>query len=151
MKSKVDLDMINQFDGFARDIGIVITKAQDGAGEGVLELEKRHFNPIGSVHGGCLFSLIDTTCGIALSSAGVSCTTLSSSIEYLKGAMKGVSHKLYAKARPLRIGRKIAVYEATIEDDRGTLICHATVDFYVMSEKYRDKYAKESYGIDTQQ
>lgn len=151
MKSKVDLDMINQFDGFAKDIGIVITKAKDGAGEGVLELENRHFNPIGSVHGGCLFALIDTACGIALSSADVSCTTLSSSIEYLKGAMKGVSHKLYAKAKPIRIGRKIAVYEAVVEDEHGTLICHATVEFYVMSEKYRDKYAKESYGIDIQQ
>lgn len=144
MNNSYDIDKVNNFDGFAKDIGIVITRAENGEADGCIELKKRHFNPIGSVHGGCLFSLADTVGGVALASSGVTCTTLSSNIEYLKGAMEGVSHKLTAEGRPLRIGRKIAVYEVTIRDEHNTLICKATVDFFVMSEKHKFKYNNES-------
>ena len=107
-----------------------MTKAANGEAEGYIELEKRHFNPIGSVHGGCLFALADTVAGSALASTGVTCTTLSSHIEYLKGAMAGVSHKIIAEGVPVRVGRKIAVYEVYIRDEHGTLLCKVVVDFF---------------------
>ena len=138
--SSYTIEKFNQFDGFAKDIGIVMTKVANGEAEGYIELEKRHFNPIGSVHGGCLFALADTVAGSTLASTGVTCTTLSSHIEYLKGAMAGVSHKIIAEGVPVRVGRKIAVYEVYIKDEHGTLLCKVGVDFFIMSDKYQFRF-----------
>lgn len=137
MSSDERTERINKFDGFANSIGIVVTQAADGCAEGEIILEKRHFNPIGSVHGGCLFSLADTVAGVALASTDVVCTTLSSHVEFLNGAMKGRSHKLIAKAAPVRIGGRIAVYNVEITDDTGVDIARLTAEFYIMSSKHK--------------
>ena len=54
--------------------------------------------------------------------------------------MAGVSHKIIAEGVPVRVGRKIAVYEVRIKDEHGTLLCKVGVDFFIMSEKYQFRF-----------
>ena len=121
-------------DGFAREIGIELMEAKDGHAKMKIDINEKHRNPIGSVHGGCLFSLADTVAGVALSTTGVGCTTLSAHTTYIKAAMMDKSRVLYGEAIPIRIGRKIAVYQVDITDDQGQEISRMTFEYFIMSQ-----------------
>ena len=121
-------------DGFAREIGIELMEAKDGHAKMKIDINEKHRNPIGSVHGGCLFSLADTVAGVALSTTGVGCTTLSAHTTYIKAAMMDKSRVLYGEATPIRIGRKIAVYQVFITDDQGQEISRMTFEYFIMSQ-----------------
>ena len=121
-------------DGFAREIGIELMEAKDGHAKIKIDINEKHRNPIGSVHGGCLFSLADTVAGVALSTTGVGCTTLSAHTTYIKAAMMDKSRVLYGEATPIRIGRKIAVYQVDITDDQGQEISRMTFEYFIMSQ-----------------
>lgn len=120
--------------GFAGAIGIDLIEAKDGRAKMKIDIEEKHKNPIGSVHGGCIFSLADTVAGVAIASTGLACTTLSAHTSYIKAAMIGKSKVLYGTAIPLRIGRKIAVYQVDITDDQDREISRMTFEYYIMSE-----------------
>ena len=121
-------------DGFAREIGIELMEAKDGHAKMKIDINEKHRNPIGSVHGGCLFSLADTVAGVALSTTGVGCTTLSAHTTYIKAAMMDKSRVLYGEATPIRIGRKIAVYQVDITDDQGQEISSIKFEYFIMSQ-----------------
>ena len=116
--------------GFARYTGIEVLEAHDGMAVGRIVLDERHVNPIGSIHGGCIFTLVDTIAGTAFVSTGKVCTTLSSNIDFLNGAIG--SKVLTARAEPARIGNHIAVFDVRVSDDRDKFIARASVTFYVL-------------------
>lgn len=116
--------------GFAKHTGIEVLEAENGHAVGRIVLNEVHRNPIGSIHGGCIFTLVDTIAGTAFVTTGKSCTTLSSNIDFLSAAIK--SRELIARATPTRIGNHIAVFEVSVTDDREVLIAKATVTFYVL-------------------
>lgn len=124
---------VNVLEGFSGEIGIKLISAGDGHARMKIDIEPRHRNPIGSVHGGCIFSLADTVSGVAVASTGVGCTTLSAHTVYLKAAMMNKSRVLYAEALPVRIGRKIAVIQVKITDDLEQDIAEMTFEYYIMS------------------
>lgn len=142
MKEMADLEfneeefmaLANQYNNFGRYIGIELLEMKDGYAAAKMALDERHFNPIGSVHGGCIFSLADSVAGAAAFSLGKSCTTLSAHTVYLKAAMADRSHVLYGKAQPVRVGKKIAVYRVMITDDLENEIAEFTMEFFRMSE-----------------
>ncbi|MCI6019767.1 MAG: PaaI family thioesterase [Clostridiales bacterium] len=128
------LHVVNEEDYFGNYIGIEVTDAHDGYARAKMVLDQRHFNPIGSVHGGCVFSLADTVAGAATFSTGASCTTLSAHTVFLRAAMLHKSHVLYADAIPLRNGRKIVVYKVVVTDDLKQEIAEFTIEFYKMGD-----------------
>ncbi len=127
IKSRVEAN------GFAKHTGIEVLEAKDGYACGRIVLNEVHGNPIGSIHGGCIFTLVDTIAGTAFVTTGKLCTTLSSNIDFLSAAIK--SRELIAKASPTRIGNHIAVFEVKVTDDRHVLIAKATVTFYVLKSE----------------
>ncbi len=116
--------------GFAQHTGIEILEAHDGYAAGRIVLDQYHGNPIGSIHGGCIFTLVDTVAGTAFVSTGKACTTLNATIDFLNAAIE--SRELTARAEPVRIGNHIAVFDVRVSDERGVLISKSTVTFYVM-------------------
>ena len=49
--------------GFNREVGIVTAAISEGYARVEVEIGPQHVNPIGSVHGGVLFTIADTTAG----------------------------------------------------------------------------------------
>lgn len=88
----------------------------------------RHYNPLGTVHGGWFSTLLDSALGCAVQStlaAGRSYTTAELSINIVRPA----SHQtgpLRAVAKIIHAGRRIATTEARVEDESGKLYAHAT-------------------------
>ena len=88
----------------------------------------RHYNPIGSVHGGYAATLLDSAMGLAIHSmlpAGTGYTTLEFKVSFIKGMSKE-SGIVRTEGRTLSVGRRAATAEARITDASGRLLAHAT-------------------------
>jgi uncharacterized protein (TIGR00369 family) len=88
----------------------------------------RHYNPIGSVHGGYAATLLDSAMGLAIHSmlpAGTGYTTLEFKISFIRGMTKDTG-PVRSEGRILNVGRRAATAEARITDTKGRLLAHAT-------------------------
>ena len=88
----------------------------------------RHYNPIGSVHGGYAAILLDSAMGLAVQTmlpAGTGYTTLEFKISFIKGMTKDTG-VVRTEGRTLNVGRRAATAEARITDAKGRLVAHAT-------------------------
>lgn len=87
-----------------------------------------HFNPIGSVHGGVLATLLDSACGCAIHSrlpAGVFYTSLDLTVKFLRPAT-ATTGQLSAHGAVVHLGRRTALAEAQITDATGRVYATAT-------------------------
>ncbi len=88
----------------------------------------RHYNPIGSVHGGYAATLLDSAMGLAVHSTlppGTGYTTLEFKVSFIKGMTKDTG-TVRTEGRTLNVGRRAATAEARITDANGRLLAHAT-------------------------
>jgi uncharacterized protein (TIGR00369 family) len=88
----------------------------------------RHYNPIGSVHGGYATILLDSAMGLAVQTmlpAGTGYTTLEFKISFIRG-MTEHTGPVRSEGRTLNVGRRAATAEARITDSKGRLLAHAT-------------------------
>jgi acyl-CoA thioesterase len=106
---------------------------QAGDGRAVLELALRddHLNPYGVVHGGAVYTLVDTAMGAALVTRlepGERCATLEIKINYLAPVRTG---RLTCHAALVERTRRIAVLEARVENGGPQTVALATGSFYI--------------------
>jgi uncharacterized protein (TIGR00369 family) len=88
----------------------------------------RHYNPIGSVHGGYAATLLDSAMGLAVHTmlpAGTGYTTLEFKISFIRGMTKDTG-AIRTEGRTLNVGRRTATAEARMTDAKGRLLAHAT-------------------------
>ena len=88
----------------------------------------RHYNPIGSVHGGYAATLLDSAMGLAIQSmlpVGTGYTMLEFKVSFIKGMTKD-SGLVRTEGRTLNVGRRAATAEARMTDSKGRLLAHAT-------------------------
>ena len=88
----------------------------------------RHYNPIGSVHGGYAATLLDSAMGLAVHSqcpVGSGYTTLEFKVSFIR-AMTADTGPVRTEGRTLSFGRRAATAEARIVDAKGRLLAHAT-------------------------
>ena len=88
----------------------------------------RHYNPIGSVHGGYAATLLDSAMGLAIHTTlppGMGYTTLEFKVSFIRG-MSVESGTVRTEGKVQNAGRRVAMAEASITDAKGRLLCHAT-------------------------
>jgi uncharacterized protein (TIGR00369 family) len=88
----------------------------------------RHYNPIGSVHGGYAATLLDSAMGLAIHTAlppGSGYTTLEFKVSFIRGMTEDTG-TVRTEGRTLNVGRRTATAEARITDAQGRLLAHAT-------------------------
>lgn len=123
LKQRVQKD-----DGFIKYSHLTFTELGEGSAKAEIAVDKDQLNPMGTVHGGCLFSICDTVGGTAAMTHGVAVTTTTGNISYLNPAAG--CEKLYAEAVELKAGRTLYRYDVYIRDEQGTLICKADMEYY---------------------
>src|SRR5689334_7326429 len=87
-----------------------------------------HYNPLGSVHGGVISTLLDTAAGCSVHSTlevGEMYTTLDLSVKFLRPVTVD-SGVLRCVGSVIQRGRRTALAEATLHDEAGKLLAHAT-------------------------
>jgi uncharacterized protein (TIGR00369 family) len=105
-------------------------------GRAVFELEPAEFqyNPIGTVHGGVLATLLDSAMGCAVHAmlpAGSGYTTLELKVNFLR-RVTSESGRIRCEGSVIHLGRTVATAEARIVDGEDRLIAHATTTCLVM-------------------
>lgn len=109
------------------------------AGRAVFEglPEYRHYNPIGSVHGGFAATLLDSALGCAIFSAlqpGEGWTTLELKINFVRALTKDTG-PVRAEGRIIHRGRTVATSEGDLKDRHGKLYAHATTTCMIFPPK----------------
>lgn len=89
---------------------------------------ERHYNPLGTVHGGWFATLLDSAVGCAVHTAmpaGKSYTTLELKVNMLRALTKKVE-LVRAEGRTIHVGGQVATAEGRLVDAAGKLYAHAT-------------------------
>ncbi|MFI5496201.1 PaaI family thioesterase [Actinoplanes sp. NPDC051859] len=93
-----------------------------------LHPQEFHYNPLGTVHGGVLSTLLDTAAACSVHStlpAGVGYTSLDLTVKFLR-PVTIASGRLTTTGVVLQRGRRTALAEARMTDAAGRLVAHAT-------------------------
>ncbi|GGO76889.1 PaaI family thioesterase [Nocardioides deserti] len=112
----------------AETLGMVDFDGEPGSISVALEPEHRHYNPLGTVHGGVISTMLDTAAGCSVHStltAGEGYTSLDLTVKFLRPATVE-SGRLRAVGRVVHRGRRTALAEAQLFDARDRLVAHAT-------------------------
>ena len=128
------LELINaNLGGFNNALGLRFIKAQPDEFVAEIEIDDRHLQPYGLVHGGVYAAMIETLCstGAALAVWGENKSTvgLENSTSFLKAVRKG---RLRCTSRPLVLGNRSHVWEAAIRDDQDRLVAAGRVRLMVL-------------------
>ena len=103
-------------------------------GRSILEVDvqKKHLQPYGIVHGGVYASLIDAAAFWAAYSTieGSSMTTVEMKLNYLRPAASG---RFIARGKSIKTGKTICLSEATVFDDEEKMLAHGTATLMVLN------------------
>lgn len=117
--------------GFSKDIGMEVQEVEEGFCKGRIRLEKRHLNPLNTVHGGVFFTLADTICGIAAASAGYGGPTVQGDMDYMR-AVRG--KEIICTARVVKTGKTLTWVDGIITDDTGREVARTKFIYYRLKE-----------------
>jgi len=93
-----------------------------------LDPQEFHYNPLGTVHGGVLSTLLDTAAACSVHSTlpvGVGYTSLDLTVKFLR-PVTVASGRITTRGAVLQRGRRTALAEARMTDAAGRLVAHAT-------------------------
>jgi uncharacterized protein (TIGR00369 family) len=111
-----------------------ITEVSEGRVVFAAEPSEYHYNPLGTVHGGVMATLLDSALGCAVQSmlpAGTSYTTLELKVNYLR-PMTAKAGTVYAEGKIIHLGGRIATAEGRLTDARGKLYAHGTTTCIIL-------------------
>ena len=115
-------------------ISMEIKELQWGTSILGVELEEKHLQPFGYVHGGAIASVIDAATFWAVFPQvkdGMGLTTVEIKVNYLAPVQKG---KVVAKGRCIKMGRTLALGEAYINSAEGNLLAHGTATMMILPD-----------------
>jgi len=114
-------------DRFAKLLGFQIEAFEKGMAKVSATIKEEHLNAANVVHGGFLFSLADYAFALASNSHNILSLSISSNIMFQKAKPSGT---LYAYAKELSDGKKIATYEVRISNGEDNTIATFTGTVY---------------------
>ena len=112
----------------ARTLGFEGHSIEEGRVVFVGEPNEFVLNPIGTVHGGFLATMLDSALACAIHTTleqGMLYTTLQLNINYTRAVHLNTG-KLYCEATVIHRGRQMATSEATVKDEAGKIYAHGT-------------------------
>ena len=112
----------------ADTLGLENFGGEPGAIQVELVPEHRHYNPIGSVHGGVMATLLDTAAACSVHSTlapGERYTSLDLTVKFLRPVTTD-SGRLRCEGSVIQRGRRTALAQAQLYDVHGRLVAHAT-------------------------
>lgn len=113
--------------------------AEFSHGRAVFEGDPQRFvyNPLGSVHGGWVATLLDSAMGCAVHStlpAGKGYTTVDLSVSMVRAITERVG-RIRCEATIVHTGGSIATAQGRITDDAGTLYAHGTTTCLILTPR----------------
>jgi uncharacterized protein (TIGR00369 family) len=118
-------------------LGLQLDEVERGRTVFSMTADELHENPMGTMHGGIVATLVDTAMGCAVASTlpnDEAFTTLDLNTKYIR-AITTATGRVRAEARVVHRGGRVATTEARVYDDEGTLYAHATSTCLILRGK----------------
>jgi acyl-CoA thioesterase len=134
MKDKLDAIRHHfETDRFAAANGMRLVELRPGYSKTSMAVGERHFNSIGTVHGGAIFTLADFAFGAAVKTGGMAAPAVATSMSFLKATRSGT---LYAEAKEVSRSRKLSVCTVQVTNDAGELVALFQGTAYIKDEPF---------------
>lgn len=120
---------------FAVETDIWIAEVESGRVVFEAMPSRRFYNPLGTVHGGWISTLLDSAMGCAVHSvlkAGQAYTTVDMTVSFVRPVLEKTG-KLRCEGKVIHAGNRIATAEGRVWDEAGTLIAHGSETCMVMA------------------
>jgi acyl-CoA thioesterase len=108
---------------------------EDGIARFSVTVEPAHFNPHGVLHGGVIYTMIDSCMGAAVMARLEPpnfCATIELKVSYLEGVRGG---RLLAEAEVVKEGRTIAFVDSRVRDDNGRIVATASGSMFIFRQE----------------
>ncbi len=108
-----------------RFLGMKLTTIEPGHAIFHMDVDDRHHNPMGTLHGGIYCDLADAALGYAYAATlveGESFTTIELKINFLRAVRNG---NLSAEATVMKAGSTLGYIECDVKDESGKLVARA--------------------------
>ena len=131
------LDNSNPNPPICETLGFHLAEADAGRAVFTCVPEFRHYNPIGSVHGGFVATLLDSALACAIFSTmkkGDTWTSLELKVNFVRAVTEDTG-LVRAEGRVIHRGRMVATSEGDLKDAAGRLYAHATTTVMVFPAK----------------
>jgi uncharacterized protein (TIGR00369 family) len=121
---------------FAGETDIWIVEAERGRVLFAATPSRRFYNPLGTVHGGWISTLLDSAMGCAVHSLLAprqGYTTVDMTVSFVRPVFEKTG-QLRCEGKIIHAGGRIATAEGRVWDEAGTLIAHGSETCLVMTE-----------------
>ena len=115
-------------------MGMWIAEVSEGRVVFSLEPAEYHYNPLGTVHGGVMATLLDSAMGCVVQSmlpAGTSYTTLELKVNYLR-PITSKTGIVYCEGKIIHVGGRVATAEGRLTGADGKLYAHGTTTCIIL-------------------
>ena len=123
-------DAVKKDTGFIHNNNFEVVDVDENYAVMEAKITEESKNLYGIVHGGFLFGLADSVCGLACLSTGRKAVTVDANINFLHAAKGSM---LRAEAKAIKVGNNISTFEGSIYDEKGVLVAVSTVNYYYIS------------------
>ena len=109
-------------------VGFDLVEVGEGHASFSLDPAERHYNPLGTVHGGIAATLLDSAMGCAVHTTlgeGENYTTLELKVNFVR-AITEATGRVVAAGSVIHRGGRVATAEARLTDEDGRLLAHGT-------------------------
>jgi uncharacterized protein (TIGR00369 family) len=115
-------------------VGFDLVEVGEGRASFELDPAERHYNPLGTVHGGIAATLLDSAMGVAVHTTlreGQTYTTLELKVNYVRAITESTG-RVIAEGSVIHRGGRVATAEARLTDAAGRLLAHGTSTCLIM-------------------
>jgi len=116
-------------------LGIRFTEVGDDFITAVMPVDHRHHQPYGLLHGGASVTLAETLgsvgAHVSLNDEGAYCVGLEINANHIRSVRSG---EVTGTARPVHQGKSTQVWEITIVDEQGRLVCVSRITMAVLNK-----------------
>ena len=115
-------------------VGFELVELGAGTASFAMDPAERHYNPLGTVHGGIAATLLDSAMGCAvhtLLDEGERYTTLELKVNFVR-AITEATGRVVASGSVIHRGGRVATADARLTDEDGRLLAHGTSTCLIM-------------------
>ena len=121
---------------FASEIGLVFESATRDRVVGTVEIEARHLQPAGIVHGGVYCSIVESLASMGaflnIAEQGLMCAGIENHTSFLRSISSGTATGV---AVPVNLGRTTHLWDVEVRDDRQRLLARGSVRMAVLEAR----------------
>ena len=121
---------------FASAIGLVIESATKDRVVGTVDIEARHLQPAGIVHGGVYCTIVESLASLGafinIAEQDLMCAGIENHTSFLRSIGSG---KVTGVAVPVNLGRTTHLWDVEVRDDRERLLAKGSVRMAVLEAR----------------